>query len=185
MMPTAALAFWERANLFQKYLIPAESKWVRMLMEEADSLSQSSIPLVARLASVVAVAVATFFSLLNSASYALQIPIKILLNVVRFDPLSLGVDLAKDVASVFRSLAFVAVGVSLVIAGPFFPKELFSHFAPSHQGSRLDVLEEDNQEFLQRTIALEEEKKLLKSEIASLKDQVERLKGNRPFWKIW
>jgi len=150
-MMLAPAAAKSNLNLLQMNLIPEASRNVRYLMIKAKDFSGSENVLVAHLIPAILAATSVALSAINALSYLLQAPIKILLNVVQFRPMGLFIDFAQDLTNLARSLLFVSLGATLIVAGLLFPKPIFTHFAPEYyqslterQKNELDQKEEEN-----------------------------------------
>ncbi|MDN3505908.1 MAG: hypothetical protein P0S96_01610 [Simkaniaceae bacterium] len=120
------------ANIFQKYLIPEESKWVRFSMLKAGEFANRSNFLLSHFLSVGCAVAAVAMSFFNTFSYLLQIPFEIPLKIVQFDPIGIATGITYDLMGVAKSIVFVSMGATFVVAGLIFPREIFTHFAPEH-----------------------------------------------------
>jgi hypothetical protein len=205
-MTLAPVAAKSNPNLIQTSLIPEESRNVRYLMIKAKDFSSSENPLVAHLIPAILAAGSVALSAINALSYLLQAPIKILLNIVQFRPLGFFVDFAQDLTNLARSLLFVSLGATLIVAGILFPKPIFTHFAPEYYESlperlkherdqkieetknlggeigRLDMLNRDQTVIRRQDFADIEE---LTAENKKLKQENEQLKKNLNVKKSW
>ncbi len=150
-------------NLFQRYLIPSDSKWVGRCMQKADSFGKTSDFIYSRVLSGALVTVAVAMSFFNAISYVLQIPFKALLNVVRFNPVDLVLDIGRDITNVIRSYAFVMIGIYLIVLGFLYPKQVYSHFAPEYVENTLEKLRVANLVKDQVIIDLEEKIQVLEA----------------------
>ncbi len=123
------------ANSFQKYLIPEESMVVRYCMQKAGVFANRSNPFLAHFVSVGFAVAAVAISAFNTISYMLQLPFKILFHVAQFNPYRVVVGAAQDLVNTAKSLVFVTMGVTFIVAGTLFPKPIFTHFAPLYYSS--------------------------------------------------
>jgi len=142
-MSESIAALETQGNVFQKYLIPPESKIVIFLMQKAGELGKNKNFFKSRVFSVALVVAAVVLSFFNAISYLLQIPVKLLLNICRFDPVSFVKNFVEDLSSFARSVVFVSLGVTFVVAGFLFPAEVFSHFAPEEESEALSQRENE------------------------------------------
>lgn len=149
------------ANIFQKYLIPEESRLIRFCMQKAGLYSESPYFFYAHFVSVGFAVVAVAMSFFNIISYILQIPLKLILRVVQFDPFGIVTGLMTDASQVMKSIVFVSLGATFITAGLLFPKPIFTHFAPEYY----ETLE----------IRLQKEKTLLQKKIVSLEEEYKHL----------
>lgn len=157
-MTLAPAAAKSNLNPLQISLIPEESRNVRYLMIKAKDFSGNENLLVAHLIPAILAAASVALSAINALSYLLQAPIKILLNVVQFRPMGLFIDFAQDLTNLARSLLFVSLGATLIVAGLLFPRPIFTQFAPEYYQS---LSERQKHELAQK----EEENKKLGGEI--------------------
>ncbi|NGX45320.1 MAG: Chromosome partition protein Smc [Chlamydiae bacterium] len=118
-------------NFFQRHLVPADSTLVRGAMRQAAEWSLEDNPVVRHLVSTAFAVAAVALSLFKTISYLLQLPVKILLNVVRFDPIALVLDFAQSLSDTGRSLLMAAFGATYVIGGMLFPEEVYGFFKPA------------------------------------------------------
>jgi len=132
MMSAAPAPIDSGANIFQMYLIPEESKWVRFSMLKAGELSNRSNFFLSHFLSVGCAIAAVAMSFFNTFSYLLQIPFKIPLKIVQFDPIGIVTGIVGDLLGAAKSVVFVSMGATFVVAGLLFPREIFTHFAPEH-----------------------------------------------------
>ncbi len=144
-------------NMFQTYLIPEKSHYVRWLARKAGEASLSDSGLEKRCLSIIYAITAVVISIFNTFSYFLQIFIKIPLNVVRFDPCAILFDPFKDLTRCMLSLVFAAFGVTYIFWG-FVKPEVFLFFAPpdtspektiADLSKRVQILERENGQFRQ------------------------------------
>ncbi len=205
-MQVTPVAAKSNPNLLQTSLIPEESRNVRYLMIKAKDFSSSENLLVAHLIPAILAAASVALSAINALSYLLQAPFKILLNIVQFRPLGFFLDFAQDLSNLARSLIFVSLGATLVVAGLLFPKPIFTHFAPEYYQSlperlkyeRDQKLEENknlgseiersNQLKLDQRMALIGDSATIDELIAEnkkLKEENEQLKKNLNVKKCW
>ncbi len=187
---SAVAAKSNNTNFIQRNLIPEESRNVRYVMQKAAYFGNSDNLLVAHLVSVAFVVMAVAMSAFNAVSYLLQAPIKVLLNIVQFNPLGVITDLVQDLGDVAKSLLFVSLGVTLFVVGFLIPGPIFNLFSPEYYEPlevRLELqLEEANQKLEEfeakynklkelnegrRAILIQDQETLeaLKREIAALK----------------
>jgi len=154
------------ANSFQKYLIPEESMVVRYCMLKAGTYANRSNPFLAHFVSVGFAAASVAISAFNTISYTLQLPFKLLFHVAQFNPYRAILGVGEDLVNTAKSLVFVSMGMTFVVAGILFPKPIFTHFAPLYYGSLEVRLEAE----------LEQEKaenERLKSEVDALTKRME------------
>lgn len=149
------------ANSFQKYLIPEESMVVRYCMQKAGAYANRSNPFLAHFVSVGFAVAAVALSAFNTFSYALQLPFKLLFHIAQFNPYRAVFGVAEDLINTTKSLVFVTMGMTFIVAGTLFPKPIFTHFAPLYYSS-LEV-------------RLEAELKQEKAENERLKSEVDKL----------
>ncbi|MBS0629937.1 MAG: hypothetical protein JSS30_06945 [Verrucomicrobia bacterium] len=128
----SAVAVESNTNFIQRNLIPEESRNVRYAMQKAAHFGSSSHPFVSHVVSVAFAVMAVVMSAFNAISYLLQAPIKILLNIVQFNPVAVFTDFAMDIGDLAKSLLFVSLGVTLVVAGFLFPGPIFNEFSPEY-----------------------------------------------------
>lgn len=192
-------------NIFQKYLIPPDSKWTRVVMQKAGDYATKGNFVTSRVVCVSLTICAIAFSFFNMISYFLEAPIKILLNVVRFNPVDLVTDFIGDLVSIIRSWTFVGLGVTFVVAGLLFPQEIFAKFAPEYEISMQDQLvlyaerleeaygkKKEQEELASKDVSvatehlqkLIEEKEELLSEIGKLKTQIREMEEQRSSWNL-
>lgn len=133
-----------QSNIFQKYLIPEESHWVRTVLQKAGEWGKSPSILYSRVLTVALAVCAVILSLLNTISYILEIPIKILLNIIHLHPLNLITEFINDISSALRSFFFVSFGVTFIIAGVLFPAVVFPYFAPEDPKNSYRSLQNEN-----------------------------------------
>jgi len=119
-------------NFIQRNLIPEDSCNVRYLMQQAAYYGSSESVLVAHFVSVSFAVFAVAISAINAASYLLQAPIKILLNVVQLNPLGMISDFFLDIGDLGKSLLFVSLGLTLVVSGFLIPGPIFGYFSPEY-----------------------------------------------------
>lgn len=120
----------QQTNIYQNYFFPGKSVWVRFLVHKAGEYGADSHFFYRRVASVACAVIAVAFSFFNALSYLLQIPLKIPLNIVRYDPVSLVLDPVTDLSNCLRSLLFALYGVHFVAWGILSPSTAFPYFAP-------------------------------------------------------
>lgn len=126
------MAVESEANVFQKYLIPSESRYVRYCMQKAGIYGNRPNFFYSHIVSVAFAIAAVVMSFFNALSYFVRIPLSILLNIVQFEPIGVVIGLINDCTNVIRSLVFVALGVWFIVAGLLFPKPIFFYFAPEY-----------------------------------------------------
>lgn len=187
---SAVAAKSNNTNFIQRNLIPEESRNVRYVMQKAAYFGNSDNLFVAHLVSVAFVVMAVAMSAFNAVSYLLQAPIKILLNVVQFNPLGVITDFVQDLGDVAKSLLFVSLGVTLFVVGFLIPGPIFNLFSPEYYEplevrleqqleeanqkmkeleAKYDKLKELNQDRLAIQIFNEKQLEVLKQEIPSSK----------------
>lgn len=149
------------ANSFQKYLIPEESMVVRYCMQKAGTYASRSNPFLAHFVSVGFAVAAVAISAFNTISYTLQLPFKLLFHVAQLNPYRAVFGVAEDIVNTAKSLVFVTMGMTFIVAGILFPKPIFTHFAPLYYSSR--------------EVRLESELKQEKAESERLKSEVDKL----------
>lgn len=154
------------SNVFQRHLIPPDSLNVRFVMQKAGEYGNSTNIFYAHVVSVGFAIVAVALSFFNAFSYALRTPFNILVNVLSFSPIQVVKDLAGDLTGVAKSMVFVSLGVTFVVAGVLFPQAIFTHFAPEYS----DTVEVRLRNELEKE---RKEKQELKTENKHLKDQIE------------
>lgn len=164
-----AVAAKSNTNFIQRNLIPEDSCNVRYVMQQAAYYGSSDTLVVAHFVSIAFAVVAVAMSALNTISYLLQAPIKILLNVVQFNPFGLVADFFLDVGDVARSALFVCLGLTLVVAGFLFPKPIFTHFSPEYY----EPLE----------VRLEQQLEKANERIQDLEDQCNQMKEQCGNWR--
>lgn len=160
-----------QSNFFQTYFIPTESLLVRGLMQKAGEYSLSNDLYYKHLASVACAVCAVAFSFFNAISYLLQIPLKIPLNIVRFDPMSLFLDPVWDLSNCLRSILFVTFGVTYVAWGILRPSTAFPFFAPPKEKS----LEEINQELATQLYKAQEANAKLRNQMEEDSIKMDRI----------
>lgn len=119
-------------TFIQRNLIPEKSRYVRYVMQKAADFGSSDHFFYAHVVSVGLAVAAVVMSAFNALSYLLQTPVKILLNIVQFNPLGLVTNFVMNLGDVAKSLLFVSLGVTLVVAGVLFPAPIFKHFSPEY-----------------------------------------------------
>lgn len=129
------------SNLFQRYFIPTESEKVNWLVQKAGTYALSSDVFYKRVISVAYAIAAVALSFFNAISYLLQIPLKLPLNIVRFDLINFVLDPFKDLNSCLRSLLFVTFGMTYIAWGVLTPETAFPFFAPTPERGTNDVQE--------------------------------------------
>ncbi len=144
-------------NFFQRTLVPADSSLVRGAMREAAKHGTSDNILVRHVVSTAFAVASVALSILNTISYLLQIPVKIVLNIVRFDPKGLVFDFAQSLSDTARSLLMGAFGATYVIGGILFPEEVYGFFKPAVIKTAEDALGKKQKEL---ETALEDNKSL-------------------------
>jgi|GEM_PF-2714032 len=149
------------ANVFQKYLIPEESKWVRFSMLKAGEFANRSNFFLSHFLSVGCAIAAVAMSFFNALSYLLQIPFIIPLKIVQFDLIGIATGISYDLIGVAKSIVFVSMGATFVVAGVLFPREIFTHFAPEHYLCREERLSNDNVSLTKSSLRKDEEINLL------------------------
>jgi len=149
------------SNFIQRNLIPEDSHYVRYVMQKAAHFGTHDNLLIAHGVSVAFAVLAVALSVFNAISYLLQTPVKILLNIVQFNPIGLVAHPVIDISSCLKSLLFVSLGVTFVVAGFLFPAALFTHFSPEYY----EPLE----------VRLEQKLKVAEDENANLKAKVKHL----------
>lgn len=132
------------ANIFQKYLIPSQSHYVRFSMQKAGVFANRSNFFFSHFLSVGCAIAAIALSFFNTFIYLLQAPFRVLLHVVQLSPFRAIFGFLEDLTNVARSLVFVSMGTTFIVAGLFFPKAVFSHFAPEYYDSLEERLDHEN-----------------------------------------
>ena len=145
-------------DFFQKYLIPVpeESYYICVVMTKAAQCAKSDHFLKAHGASALLATIAVAMSVFNTFSYLLQIPFKVVLNVLALTPHYIIPTLLNDSKNVVLSFVFVCLCSTFIVAALLTPK-IFTNFAPYVPKTREQILEE-------RLKKTEEEKKELKNE---------------------
>lgn len=157
-------------NLFQRYLIPTESRWVRFTMMKASECAREGNIFTSRVYSVALAIGAVVMSFFNAVSYLFGMPFRFGLHIFHFDPFNAFVDLGEDVTAVLRSLVFVSLGVTFVVAGLLFPEAIFTHFAPEDEGNEKERLQQEIERLA------EENKELEKMLTTAIGNQVEDIR---------
>lgn len=154
------------SNRFQKHLVPEKSSIVRSLLRRAGEWGKCDSMFYSRFLTVALVVGAIVLSLFNTISYLLEIPLKILLNVVHIYPKKLVEDFVVGITCALRSFLFVSFGITFLVAGVLFPKVVFSYFAPNtietpltqlyflkeslkEEKVKLEKIEEENQRLIE------------------------------------
>ncbi|NGX48122.1 MAG: hypothetical protein K1000chlam3_01512 [Chlamydiae bacterium] len=159
MASLAPVGIESEANIFQKYLIPSESRMVRYCMQKAGIFSSCSNFFYAHFVSVGFAVAAVAMSFFNTFSYFLQSPFKIILKIVQFNPIGAVTGFIGDLTNGVRSLVFVSMGVTFIVVGLLFPKAIFTHFAPEYYDSLEARLLQENAMLRKKNNRLEEENK--------------------------
>lgn len=185
-------------TFIQRNLIPEKSRYVRFVMQKAADFGSSSNLFYAHVVSVGFAVAAVVMSAFNAISYLLQTPVKILLNIVQFNPLKLVANFVVNLGDVAKSLLFVSLGVTLVVAGFLFPAPIFKHFSPEYYKPKEQRLEEQLDEAKAEVAELKAERALYSernnnidviikdnsTEIEGLAKQIEDLKKSKKwFWQ--
>ena len=190
MSQNVAAKIDSEVNFFQKHLIPPESKWVRFMMHKAGVYSCEGNFVSSRLFSVMSAICAIGMSFFNALSYFLQAPIKILLNIVNFNPIGVVRDFISDLTNVIRSMIFVSLGLTFIVIGLFLPQAIFTHFAPEYDVTPEAKLLSEN-EILKKKLESEEELRtkasqktekslsILSNHIQELKKEIEELRSEK------
>lgn len=126
-------------NIFQTYLIPEKSYYVRWLARTAGEMSLSDSCFSSRCLSLFCAITAVALSIFNAFSYFLEAFMKVPLNIVRFDLCALLLDPFKDLTRCAMSLVFVAFGVTYIIWGLVKPELVFPFFAPPDTSSEKTI----------------------------------------------
>lgn len=141
-------------TFWQKSLIPAESVLVRSAMRQAAKWGGSDNFFYSHFLSVACAVCAVVFSFFNGLSYILQIPFKLVLNILRFSPLQAVIDPFLDLRSGSLSFLFVSFGITFIVAGTLFPGPIFTFFAPEYFDSKEEKLEHLNNQLQKENTAL-------------------------------
>ena len=178
-----------KPNVFQRYLIPFDSKKVCYLVDKAKDFGCSRNFFYAHFISIALTITAIVFSFFNAISYLLQAPVRILLNVIRLDPLNLLRNFLEDIIDVIRSLFFVSLGISLVVSGFLFPKTIFPYFAPNcNEEEYKDALKkqiyqlENSEKKASEACAVANE---IISDLLNENQRLEKELKNKKTWRFW
>lgn len=163
----------EAPNFFQLYFIPKESWKVRWLVQQAGGFAQSPHFPIRHFLSSACAAAAVALSFFNALSYLLQIPFKIPLNIVRFDPLRLVLDPFSDLGNCLRSFIFALFGTTYIFWGILMPETTFPFFAPPAEKLPEVVIEE----YARKNQVLVEENRKLLNQVEQLNEFVDDLMG--------
>ena len=145
------------ANIFQRHLIPEESRLVRYSMQQAGIYGSRTNVFYAHFVSVGFATTAVAMSFFNAISYFLQIPFRIVLKMVQFNPPGAAIALVEDATNVVKSLVFVSLGATFITAGLLSPKAIFTHFAPEYYDTLEERLKQENSLNQKKIARLEEE----------------------------
>lgn len=172
---------------------------VRYCMQKAGIYGSHSNFFYSHIVSVAFAAGAVAMSFFNTISYFLRAPFNIILNVVQFNPIGAVVGLISDCTNVIRSLVFVSLGVTFIVAGLLFPKAIFSHFAPEYYNDLETRLREEVNLLNNRIVWLEKEYRLKEEQLAGAHKVIDDQKKTilnlqpaappktspkKPFWKF-
>jgi len=177
----------QEPNVFQRYLVPLESSWVRGTMCQAADSAQSENILVRHVVSTACAVAAIALSTFKTISYMLQIPFQLLLNIVRFDPAGLVFDFARTLSNATRSLLMAAFGATYIASGILFPEEVYGFFKPVSIQTAERALEKKETELQAALSDVKEERKEVANLLAiaqgkdlELEDTKEKLKTTLP-----
>ena len=153
------------SNIFQRHLIPPDSLNVRYVMQKAGEFGNRDNLFYAHVASVSMAIVAVALSFFNAFSYALRTPFNLVVNILSFSPVKMAEDLVGDLTGMAKSMVFVSLGVTFVVAGVLFPGAIFTHFAPEYSDCIEVRLKNELKGQRKEMLALKAENKKLKEQI--------------------